>query len=154
MWGLLKKKKSQPKRAKEKIRMKLKEFYTVRDLQGEIKLLEELIQKSRDSATKITPSYSLTPKIKDNSKTSKVESGACAAVDYESQLVQKKAELEKERAYKLQVILMCNDSLVRQAMVLKFIEGDRNVSWTYVAGRLNTSEKSLLMACKRYVASV
>lgn len=86
--------------------------------------------------------------------TSKVEAGACGAVDYESQLIQKRAELEKERAYKLQVILMCSDSLVRQAMIIKFIEGDRNVSWTYVAGRLNTSEKSLLMACKRYVASV
>lgn len=133
--------------------MKLKEFYTVRDLQGEIKLLEELIQKSRDSATKITPSYSLTPKSK-GGKTSKVEAGACAAVDYESQLIQKRAELEKERAYKLQVILMCNDSLVRQAMILKFIDGDCDVTWGQVALELKTSESSILMACKRYVDSI
>lgn len=133
--------------------MKLKEFYTVRNLQNEIRLLEELIQKSRDGATKITPSYSFAPKSK-GGDTSKVEAGACAAVDYETLIRQKRAELERERAYKLQVIMMCGDSLVRQAMIMKFIEGSTNVSWHYVAGKLNTSEKSLLMACKRYVASV
>lgn len=129
--------------------MKLKEFYTVRNLQNEIRLLEELIQKSRDGATKITPSYSLAPKGKGGG-TSKVEAGACAAVDYESQLIQKRAELEKERAYKLQVILMCNDSLVRQAMILKFIEGDKGVSWTCVARKLGTSVDSVRKACERY----
>lgn len=139
--------------SKGSVSLKLKDFQNIIKIQNEIEVYRIRIRRARESAEKITPSYSFAP---GGSFGSKVENAAVDVVYYEQLIAQRTRELFILRAQLLAVIRSCDDPIVRAALSLRFdiVPGQIQPTWVQVASAIGSSADCVRMACVRFLEKI